>query len=411
MKVLISSMSAMAETAGPSGRARFLVEHLRYAGIEVATCIAEDVNYKPIGGVKNYYLEVPMPLWLPKVIASRTFPVAQKLGIIEKKNVGSFEDVLHFTGNIDYHYLVKSVEDIRKAIADFNPDIVYSEFNISAIIAAKLEDKPLYASISYPTQTEYASNPKYSKGLKKFLKENSLPDVFSALDLFKWADKSFVPSIYELEPIDRDNVTFCGTWKDIIDNNSNDSKNEVNGNNENERNIILVYMGNGTVSPKRMVNEIKNAFLDTEYEVYIASLGLEKSDFDNIHIDKRWEFSKLLKNAALFINHGGQNSMVDGLIYGVPQLICPGRVFERIYNGKSVENLGAAKVLNIDEFKSEIIKAESERLINDKGFRENSKHIGDKLESCGGIDCILDAINEKKWLVEICTLGKQELTI
>ena len=349
MKVLISSMAAMAETAGPSGRAKLLVEHLKKGGIEVATCIAEDVNYKPIEGVKNYYLEVPMPLGLPKSIASRTFPIAQKLGIIERKNVGSFEDVLHFTGNIDYHYLVKSVEDVRKAIADFNPDIVYSEFNISAIIAAKLENKPLYASISYPTQTEYSSNPKYAKGLKKFLKENSFPDVYSSLDLFKWADKSFVPSIYELEPIDRDNVTFCGTWKDVnLDNKlDNDKLNDF----KNSKNIILVYMGNGTISPKKMLNEIKDAFIGTEYEVYIASLGLEKSDYENIHVDKRWDFSKLLNNAVLFINHGGQNSMIDGLIYGVPQLICPGRVFERIYNGKSVENLGAAKVLSIDEFK------------------------------------------------------------
>ena len=88
--------------------------------------------------------------------------------------------------------------------------------------------------------------------------------------------------------------------------------------------------------------------------------------------------------------------MVDGLIYGVPQLICPGRVFERIYNGKSVENLGAAKVLDLDEFKSEIIRAESEKIINDDGFMQNSIKIGDKLKSCGGIDCILDAINEMK---------------
>lgn len=86
--------------------------------------------------------------------------------------------------------------------------------------------------------------------------------------------------------------------------------------------------------------------------------------------------------------------MVDGLIYGVPQLICPGRVFERIYNGESVENLGAAKVLGLDGFKSEIIRDESEKIINDNGFRENSKIIGDKLKSYGGIDCIIDAINE-----------------
>ena len=83
---------------------------------------------------------------------------------------------------------------------------------------------------------------------------------------------------------------------------------------------------------------------------------------------------------------------MDGLIYGVPQLICPGRVFERIYNGKSVENANAGIVLGIDEFKSEIIKYESERLTDEISFRENSRLIGDKLKSQNGIDCILDTI-------------------
>ncbi len=386
MRVLVGSMSAMAETAGPSGRARLLVEHFRDAGIEVATCMAEDVNYKPIDGVKNYYLEVPMPLGLPKAIASRTFPMAQKLGIIERKNVGSFEDVLHFTGNIDYNYLVKSVQNMQDAIKDFNPDIVYSEFNMSAIIASKLENKPLYSTVSYPTQTEYASSPKYAKGLKKFLKENDLPEVDSSLDLFKWADESFVPSIHELEPFDKDNVTFCGTWKDVEFNEDDYS--------DDDRNVILVYMGNGTISPNKMLNEVKDAFIDSKYEVYIASLGLEKQDYNNIHVDNRWDFSKLLKNAVLFINHGGQNSVIDGLIYGVPQLICPGRVIERIYTGRSVEQAASGKVLGIDEFKSDIIKSESEKLINDSIFRENALQIGEKLKSLNGIDSILEIMNQ-----------------
>ena len=107
-------------------------------------------------------------------------------------------------------------------------------------------------------------------------------------------------------------------------------------------------------------------------------------------MDKRWDFSKLLDGAALFINHGGQNSIIDGLIYGVPQLICPGRVFERIYNGKSVENVNVGMVLGLDEFKSEIIRSRSERIIGDISFRENSKLIGDKLKSQRGIDSILD---------------------
>ena len=60
MRVLVCSMAAMAETAGPSKRSRLLVEHLKSSDIEVATCIARDMNYKPIEGVKNYHLEIPM---------------------------------------------------------------------------------------------------------------------------------------------------------------------------------------------------------------------------------------------------------------------------------------------------------------------------------------------------------------
>lgn len=380
MKVLVSSMAAMAETAGPSKRSRLLIENLKKANINVATCIAEDVNYKATINVKNYYLEVPMPLGLPKFIAKRTFPIAQKLGIIQRKDVKSFEDVLHFTGNNNYKYLVKSVQNIRDAINDFNPDIIYSEFNISSIIAAKLENKTLFTSISYPTQSEYASNEKYAKDLNRFLKENNLPSVKSTLDLFKWADKLFVPSIKELEPITQD-VTFCGTWE------------KINGESRHD-NIILVYMGNGTISPKKMLKEVKNAFIGTEYEVYIASQSLEKQEIDNIHVDKSWDFSKLITDAVLFINHGGQNSIIDGLIYGVPQLICPGRVFERIYNAESVAKVKSGKILKVDEFKSEKIRLESEKLINDTSYREHSRLIGDKLKSNDGINCILESINQ-----------------
>jgi len=379
MKVLICSMSAVAETAGPSGRAKLLVEQIKQSGIEVATCIAEDVNYKAIDDIKNYYLEIPMPLGLPKFIASRTFPLAQKLGIMERKNVKSFEDVLFFTGNVDYHYLVKSVQNIRDAIKDFCPDIVYSEFNISAIIAAKLENIKLYTTISYPTQTEYSSNGKYAKGIKKFLKENHLPEINSTLDLFTWADQSFVPSIKELEPINKENVTFCGSWK-------------KNTGESNYKNVIVVYMGNGTISPEKMLNEVTSAFIDSEYEVYIASKSLENKENKNIHVAKFWDFSQLLKEAVLYINHGGQNSIMDGLIYGVPQLVCPGRVFERIYNGNSIENLKAGKVLKFNEFKSDIIRSESDQLIQDVQFRENSKLIGDKLKSYKGVECIIDSM-------------------
>ena len=196
--------------------------------------------------------------------------------------------------------------------------------------------------------------------------------------------------------LDKGDVTFCGTWKDL-DFQSIPNEDDKNNDSKKKDNVILVYMGNGTIPANKILKEIKDAFLGGEYEVYIASLSLEKQDYDNIHVNNHWDFSKLFKNAVLFINHGGQNSVIDSLVYGVPQLICPGRVFERIYNGKSVEKVGSAKVLDHNRFKSEIIKKECEELISDDSFRKNSKSIGDKLKSFNGIDCILDVMNENSF--------------
>ena len=98
-----------------------------------------------------------MPLGLPKMIAGHTFPLAQKTGITSRKSVNSFDDVLHLTGNTDYRYLKKSVLDIKKAIQNFNPDVVYSEFNISAIIAGRMEKKKIFITASIPTQFAYAN--------------------------------------------------------------------------------------------------------------------------------------------------------------------------------------------------------------------------------------------------------------
>lgn len=78
------------------------------------------------------------------------------------------------------------------------------------------------------------------------------------------------------------------------------------------------------------------AFRSGGYEVYVAGMDAQE-DCENIHFARRFDFSKLLADTAVTINHGGQNSIMDGFLCGVPQLICPGRVFERKYNADSVE--------------------------------------------------------------------------
>ena len=389
MKVLIIPMAAMAETAGPGSRCRILTEGFRRAGMEVRTCMARDVNFIEMEGVINYALEVPTPMGMPRFSAKAFFPMVQKLGITARKTVKSFDQVLFFTGNLDKRYLRKSVEDIRSAIRDFQPDVTYSEFNISAIIAARLEKVKLFTTVSYPTQMKYACEPKLAKGLNQLFAEWGLPKVTSALELFEWADESFCPSIPELEPFER-NVTYLGALKTGICQESNENASGVNPARKRDR--ILVYMGNGTISATKMLREVREAFKDTPYQVYVASKYLEPQEARNLHVAPRWDFQKLLGEAALFINHGGQNSMVDGLLHGVPQIMVPGKVFERQYNARSLEKVGAGKLLPHEEFRSDVIRRLAEEIIDSNEMRERACMMGEKMMKAGGVQTLVERL-------------------
>ena len=377
MKVLLVPMSAMAETAGPMSRCRLIAERLKSLDTEVATCIARDVNYREIEDVKNYCLDPPMPLGLPGFIASRIFPIAQKLGVTSHKKVNSFDEVLWLTGNLDYKYLKRSVDQILNAIDTFKPDAVYSEFNISAIIAAKKRGIRLCTTVSYPTQHDHAHNEKLSKGLNRLLAELSMDRVESALKLFDFADKRFCFSIKELEPFSDPGVVFCGSLKKVK---------EASG----LRNKIIVYMGNGTISAKRMLKVIKGAFRGMDHEVFLASSYLKEETVGNIHIAPRWDFNTLLDESVLFINHGGQNSMVDGLLHGVPQIVAPGKIFERRYNAEKLIENNAGRWIESNDFAPDKLLNVAREVIGSEEMRENARILGNKLMSAGGIDRIVE---------------------
>ena len=371
-RVLIVPMAAMAQTAGSLGRAITLAQALESKGHIVSLCVASDVNHDKPTSFKEYPLETPVPLGLPAFIGMHTFPIAQKLGITANKEVKSFEEVLHLTGNIDYRYLKESIEDICDAASGFKPDVIYSEFSIPAIIAAALLGIRCFATVSYPTRSSFASEPSLAHGVNRILKENDLPEVVSTLDLFSLPEKKFVPSIPELEPWEEE-VVYCGAWRKP----ASAAASPI-------RDKILVYMGSGNISSLVMVRVIKEALADLPYDVFIAGKDLREMQDGNMHIAPSFDFAKLLPESRLFINHGGQNSIIDGLINRVPMLICPGKVFERKYNASGVAKLGAGLTMDTDKFEPKTIRELSYCILEDPSYASNAASLGKKLLSYSG---------------------------
>lgn len=383
MRILIAPMAAMAETSGPFSRAVALCNKLIERNHDVAFCAAEDVNYKNIESIKNYYAPIPSPLGLPMFIGKRMLKIGQVLGVQQKKKFNSYEQVLQFVGAISYKHFSEDVFYIRKAIQEFKPDVVYAEFRIAAIVASKLENIKVATGFSYPVQKSFACNPEYSVGVKKFIKENKLPPIESVLDIFNWADLKVIPSSYELEPIHDKNVVFVGPFSS-----TNIATTKV------VKDKIVAYMGTGTISPRKVIEELTKAFENSNYQVYIATEQIEPYKKNNINVNKRFDFSKLMPEAKVYINHGGQNSIMTGLVYGVPQIICPGNVFERQYNASSIVKLGAGVLLEASNFNYETIKRIVDDLNEKITYANNSKIAGERLLSLGGAREAVKAIED-----------------
>ena len=383
MNVLVVPMFALSRMGGPWLRAQAIAAAFERAGHHVVLGVAEDGNCINPCVSDTLQLPVPSPLGLPMAIASRTFPIAEKLGIAGRKPVRSFEEVLWLTGALAYAYERASVDAIREAIASRHIDLVYSEFSLPAIIAARAAGVPACGSFSFTTQMTYASAPSKAGGVRKLLAELELPNVNSSLELFGWLERRFVPSCSSLEPIEDDNTQFVGFLTPVPEPG------------DTPRNCVVVYLGAGSVPQAAIERAVVGAFSDCAIDVYVAGAH-DQRDEGRFHFASRFDFCELLPRACCFVHHGGQNSMADALAYGAPQIVVPGRVFERIYNAESVTRAGAG--VTLERFDALSLAAAFKRIAEARdetsgarSYAEAAQALRAELASLGGADAIVAA--------------------
>ena len=380
MNVLVVPMFALSRMSGPWSRAQAVAEAFAHAGHRVVLGVAADGNCADPCVPDTVGLPVPAPLGLPMAVASRTFPLAEKLGISGRKPVHSFEEVLWLTGALAYGYERESVEALRDAIACHGIDVVYSEFSLPAIIAARSSGIPSFGSFSFTTQPSYASDSAKAGGVRRLLGEAGLPAVSSALELFGWLDRRFVPSCRGLEPIEDGETEFVGFLR------------EAPCYDGGKRDCVVVYLGAGSVPQGRLERVVTDALRDCGRDVYVAGCRCERRE-GNLRFAPRFDFSKLLPRACCFVHHGGQNSTMNALAYGVPQVVVPGRVFERVYNAESIESVGAGRKLA--SFGPDALRGACLRVAGDPSFAEAARALRQELAGLGGAARIVASVEEQ----------------
>ena len=366
-------MVARSRMGGPWSRAQRVARAFQDDGHEVTLVWGDDGNCSDPGG-PTLEIPVPSPLGLPGAIARHTFPLASRLGLMGRKPVHSFEEVLWLTGALNERYARAAVEALRTHMRAARPDIVYSEFNLAAIIAARAEGIPCVGSGSQPTTASYASNPRKSVGIRRLLREMGMPAPASSLSIFEGMRRRFIPSCPTLEPRAGERAVYCGFLGDVPKMNARST----------DRDCALVYLGSGSVPAGVAVRAGRELAEVLSCDVYVAGVpeATHAAGDHEVTCAPRFDVAELLPRARVFVHHGGQNSMMDALSSAVPQVIVPGRVFERQFNAEAVDNARCG--LTVRASQPTLIARAARRLVDEPALASGIRGLREELSSLGG---------------------------
>ena len=374
-------MVARSRMGGPWSRARRVARAFQDGGHEVTLVWGDDGNcVNPVAPTLE--IPVPSPLGLPEAIARHTFPLASRLGLMGRKPVHSFEEVLWLTGALDERYARAAVEVLRAHMRAIRPDVVYSEFSLAAVIAARAEGIPCVGSGSQPTTVAYASDPRKSAGIRRLLREMGMPAPASSLTVLEGMRRRFIPSCPTLEPRAGERAVYCGFL---------DEPPALTGR---PRDCALVYLGAGSVPADVAIRAGQELADALGCDVYVAGVpeAVRISGGHTVVCAPRFDFSELLPRARVFVHHGGQNSMMDALSYAVPQVIVPGRVFERQFNAEAVENARCGLAVRASQ--PALIARTARRLVDEPALTSGIRGLRDELSSLGGTKRIVREVEK-----------------
>ena len=364
-------MVARSRMGGPWSRAQRVAQAFQDGGHEVTLAWGDDGNcVDPTSSALE--IPVPSPLGLPDAIARHTFPLASRLGLMGRKPVHSFEEVLWLTGALNERYTRAAVDVLRAHMRASRPDVVYSEFSLAAVIAARAEGIPCVGSASQPTTAAYASNPRKSAGIRRLLREMAMPAPASSLTVLEGMRRRFIPSCPTLEPRAGEQAVYCGFL---------DEPPALTGR---PRDCALVYLGAGSVPAGVVARAGRELAEALDCDVYVAGVPEAVHAVGNHELAcaPRFDVAELLPRAQVFVHHGGQNSMMDALSHEVPQIIVPGRVFERQFNAEAVENARCG--LTVREPKPTLIARAARSLVDEPALTSGIRGLREELTSLGG---------------------------
>ena len=165
---------------------------------------------------------------------------------------------------------------------------------------------------------------------------------------------------------------------------------------KNKKHVVYVSLGTITNNDVNFFRICIDVFKNTKYNVIISlgkqiSLTSLPSIPGNIFVRQYWPQLKILENSELFITHGGMNSIMESAYYGVPMIVVPQRMEQRIC-ALRLQELGAGIFIDKKKFTKERLDKAINKIKTDPSFARQIKRLQNSIIKAGGYKKAVDEI-------------------
>jgi MGT family glycosyltransferase len=160
----------------------------------------------------------------------------------------------------------------------------------------------------------------------------------------------------------------------------------------------LLLISLGTVFNNRVdfFQQCFQAFADQPFRVILAyGSRLDRNSLgpipDNFQAYPYVPQLDVLQHAAAFLTHGGMNSTMEALYYGVPLVVIP-QMAEQAMTAKRVTELHLGLDLEAEQVSVEALQAAANQVLSDASFKEHAVQMQAEIQQSGGYKRAADAI-------------------
>lgn len=161
----------------------------------------------------------------------------------------------------------------------------------------------------------------------------------------------------------------------------------------------LLYISLGTIFNddwQHFLSMCFSAFRDTEWQV-VLSLGKNAGNIqvqnipENFLIEDYVPQLEVLQRSRIFITHGGMNSTMEGLYFGIPLIVVPQTV-EQERTAQQVEKLGLGLQLNKETLTAQVLQDAVKQVAEDETLPTRLLFMQQEIQNAGGYRRAVDEI-------------------